>query len=1244
MARQREGQNRQETLRPEDVEAKYAQLRQTLENAVLAGLKPKIADLHRNGALPSSELRDVRGYVAGVFRAFNDRHRDKCPYTEGKRRYQEVVNLLVMSGVAQPITFGDWSVDRIQAAQDALGIRSFEMLERVLAESFADPADPATPKGKLSHIHKGSGTGVLLHKLRTGPSDRLFQGTQHERERTDAWQEVGVADKLYFSVTPLLEKFVRADRRNTPLARHQIHVLSIALQRALRAHWFTPVHAANNVIRNWEPKGTIDLNDIFRFLAHPETWLSETHIQPDMAFVASNEFDADSVHALTLASHTWLLTFSGQSKDEVDQTMAGSRISELRKLMKQIRTAIERRRPDELGRCTLLYGHITGVHGDYPDYAALLAQVTESFEAALGARKIRQDAKNKKQGADEHPAAERKGVPPQGKRQQLLAMQQEVAGLGYTEVSWPFISLRLRFLRLTEDERWSQVMHLPSAVSLRRAIENALQEETYASLADVFEPGFVDAVRNHEFYEESGYRKNGPHLDLNREGPQMRIDNIFPMLFSQMPRHFKGLEKTAALITGVRSESHTHGKELQDDMAWSMKMLRPGGVLLSDGPLKESYTRIMHVEEVLAAMAGDPELRAEAVMHPQTHDVLALLVQRRHPTAGFLTDDDKYCIWKDGVYFRPLEDLLALRPDLRILNDIRRQIIVIAEGDVNIFRKLHDQVRELLHALLIRTEMAKASAAYGVVDQGFMDEVRAKISAVAASRGQGQAAFGSRLDRSIPVETGLSANTSFTGIAQGVMRAYGADPADDSVVKHYERAIADGIGSRLHTVFGLPDDNDGNKTDRDRRKEVEPMLLDAARNVAYDQTPQLDDGDIHSITERLAAELRAVIRARPETRRRFAVHAGLETLRQDQVYAFPRLHLPNVPPNRFCHMPVGRLPDNAWFATREAGEMLEHKTSELRRGLLERQKVTGNHQLIVVTFDECVTNDLLLGKLRLLLGPDAPQLMKNISIAFESRKGSGGNLIRHYKDQVYPQLREHLDAGGIFVVGGSWCDAYDEHGHEFKQTVGASLMTELEDEDSPVRVLALCFGYQTMADLIGAQHENSGIATEPGVLEFLPAPVMVQTKHPLFHGCPPNMTLMQTHGGHVHSPNGTFSYMHSLATSSLTQLSTAYGAFGPYGKERLLGMQFHPEADVVGSDDQGRILHSLAGMEEFLEHDFGTTAADITAMCAAATEKVKANAGQHILANGLLHHLHSLPQFNPGTTQRRQSRARRIQR
>jgi hypothetical protein len=208
-------------------------------------------------------------------------------------------------------------------------------------------------------------------------------------------------------------------------------------------------------------------------------------------------------------------------------------------------------------------------------------------------------------------------------------------------------------------------------------------------------------------------------LDLNRH-PELYPTNFIPGRFEDIREIFQGTPPFL-LCSARRSHSHLPEKKFHALLDDTASMLSPGGCVVTDGHY-ESYSRILRLAR------AENEFRVVMVMDATTHNPKHMLIQRRHPEKGFLTNAQLQEAFGDDAYFVE-PDALRRRPDLVITDSVRRKVKkVIGPKHMDLFHRVHatlemrtgerpkgarDQGKELGH-FSMRRSLATAAMATAI--------------------------------------------------------------------------------------------------------------------------------------------------------------------------------------------------------------------------------------------------------------------------------------------------------------------------------------------------------------------------------------------------------------------------------------------------------------------------------------------------------------------------------------------------
>lgn len=270
---------------------------------------------------------------------------------------------------------------------------------------------------------------------------------------------------------------------------------------------------------------------------------------------------------------------------------------------------------------------------------------------------------------------------------------------------------------------------------------------------------------------------------------------------------------------------------------------------------------------------------------------------------------------------------------------------------------------------------------------------------------------------------------------------------------------------------------------------------------------------------------------------------------------------------------------------------MELTVTHVRHVLKNLREILGAQPVVFVR-DGCFTNDLL----------------RSVLVGIAGSEDAYANLIREvHIDYSNPPpdavLREYFPGKRIVIIGGSESDTDTIHPDMYSNHLAKCVRESFSGPESSEychRFLAICFGSQYAANLIGAECGDSLCvpATMRGPAQFGPSPCRVsnlrsQHEHvqSLFSGLSFNrgggrVSLQFTRTGYV-EPN----FFSSKGEPYLIPVVTDEVTGGVVGwadrrNHRVFGMQAHPEiplnpnSDVVRlgvASHVNRILHALKG-------------------------------------------------------------------
>lgn len=1195
------------------------------------------------GALPTASGDDevVREWVTATFRAYNDLTPDQEETADGVQRYQELANLLCLAGIATPITFRDWKVDRVAEAEQKWGLRvgGTALLEEMLVERCAPPRH--APQPRRVHLHKGPGNGQLMH---------------HLRSESGHMEEVGVGDRLYFTIESVLLQYVRPELRDDHVTRQTIEMLSQALQGALHEQWFEPICDEHSVVIRSQPRGHIcDLNDIFPLLAHPQEWLPKIYKKMMKAlYRASEEFEDDKVEmVLPHAAQDFIVQLAGC---EVEYMQA--KCQRIEELHKRVAAATAETNLDSLVHEFWL---ITGMPipdiSTPKDLSAKIQEVLRSEKAEINRRR-REDSPTRKlvelkKAVDIRMQKlrrlhERKVAP----SDDIIAFAMEFVGL-MERVALPVGDLDVECIAAAVGEelehclKQSRDFKRQIAASRKREAEvkdhTQQANETSLKLHKIFTDEFALAIVQHERFEDSEYRKKKPRIDLNRSGPVMHFRQFMPGRFTSTLA--EAPPNSCLLVSSSRADSHEDSTPLKDhtgltinladepgefeeDVRLTVDRLLPGGVYLTDGH-RQSFTRIDRFEEIMRATEGREDIRVTLVVDKQTGVPRSVLVERELPESGFLEESDLFIPLNDGeVHLVPCDKAMRRRPDLFIERVIRRQIYAIAGGDSQAFRDCQQHIGDDLDRSLRCMATGNLARYADLIDEELLEIARRRVCEVVSGASKSEAQYGARLRNPVKASAKKIGSPSFFGLSSLLMDECGVGrDAPPEVRQKYDMELFRAMAARVCRVMHGDDASDTPLSE----EELSEWKQDAthnARNTDLQDEPLLSSADVREIIRRMGQDLRARVERITGVQETLTVGSGLETFRPRYLHVAPRLGEPITRINAHSEFSIERLSANKEFGTPEMQAIEAAKIRLIRQQLLQIRTMTGDAPIQLILFQDCGTNLFLEREVRRIVGEENYRdLVANIGIRFDPKEGVD-RLAVHFQAQREEKLQELAQQGVIFVVGGSWLNPDDPYGQFFQQTYGKLIHDALAVHESPARGLFICFGHQNMIDLIGEAHRGQlpEVASGPGALEFCPTPIRVgDPNHPLFKDCPSRFTLMNTHGRHVDGLDRIHGrgekYIRPIAHSELTGLPNMCELY----RGKAFSMQTHPEVDFLMKRDRERIMAEVDAQGSDIVETYHMSTGRLRAMLEEASERMQANAGPHLLTNGFLALAESIP-------------------
>ncbi len=580
----------------------------------------------KEGEIPLDDICALTTYVTNAFHDLDNQRKGGFEDIENSKEMRKVRKLLVFSSCVTPNLVGDWEVNRVKGAEYSLGLKSFEKLERTLAKRYplTTPDDPV-----FRHLEKGPGNGEAMRR-RQENNKALPQGERFE--------QYGIADRLYYPIEQILERFVRPELKEDKNIHEFIKLLGLALRQKLKSLWF---EAPDNQRGHWIPKLKVfDINIIYELLSFSEekperrVWLSDWYDAATGKYRISQEFENDGEARMSEVVHRLFLELEGFATGEKEMMVA---IAEQDDLEDESFTVTEK-----VEALESLIAYIESC----PD-------LSQELLVKLAKRAVRISS---------------------------------VSFIPVSEVTFrKDLLLYLAEIILNFSKQLDDIAERKKRVEAKVTIydETPPFSAAISGLRKIFIEEFLKGVETPASLAP----------DLN-EYVSVHTQNIvldrFENLSNDNGRKGPFPSQSLSLITAVRSDSHENDEEFARDIESNLDLLKPGGVLLTDG-IRASYSRVYRfdqVKEIIDRKNG--EYKAEIVMDKYTGEPISLFIQRRSD-AGYLTDEDKVDCFDERAIFESLDEARQ-RPHVQILNTIRKNIMDVF-GHMEVFRELHASLR-----------------------------------------------------------------------------------------------------------------------------------------------------------------------------------------------------------------------------------------------------------------------------------------------------------------------------------------------------------------------------------------------------------------------------------------------------------------------------------------------------------------------------------------------------------------------
>lgn len=1031
--------------------------------------------------------------------------------------YEDVTRLLVISWVAKLITAWDWSVNRLAMAEKIhwLQENGFEKLEEVLVKNYPNYYKPA-------HLHKWPWNWIL-------PAHLLSRKSKNYS--LSKWDEFGIWDQLYFPMEELLGRFIKDEYKDDINIKWLIEVLSAILKKILKEKWFKQNSAS---IRKWKQiKPFCDLNDIFpellNILNSPEEYLSDVFDSKTWRIKSSVHFENDSTKAIRLELLWLLLRIEGKSVNETNSILSQKIYIFYKEKVKLLSTNI-------LKLKSLRKSIIN------------TTQVYElTLEPILKSKIIKEISSIWNIDIDSNIG-----------NRELVELIVELVKLMNNEYEEEFIILKkLKNRNPKENINLDQIIPwFWKKISLYNHSKSTI---------DLFKTFFTK-----EFVHEVLKKKNcdDHKLDLNKY-PNMHFSNFKQWYFTQIPELFK---RKFLLISATRSDSHENDKQFEEDINKNLDMLQPWWCLLTDW-VKESFSCVYRFNILTSILAKRwNEFKAEVIINSNNNNPKSILIQRRHPTKWYLTDEDKKKIFSQNIIFDSLKNV-ASRPYIYVITKLRKKILELTHdwNEIDIFNEVQKYIKNKVEKVLLEYWIEKYKNDYFIYIKETYNDIIEILKTYPELR-------------KIILE-------KFSDIQKLDINFI------DKLKGWYSIAVIEKLKEALmyHEIVTLVRLNKPNTTDINI---LNAIFIEQEWDIKWyirqqirfnSKTNILSKTDLKEIVTLIEEELEGVVHKCIQATR-IRVKWTLTSLKPDKINIFTRLDAWISDINRrWNSVDASTLPNNEEFWNFGLEELLKDKKANFINKIIAFRKKIWIKPICIISYNDCITNNILLEKLKKLFWEEfCSKNIKIIGIWFRGKWKSSSDLVRHF-DSIQNELNIYKENWWIIIWWWSWTDAYDVYWKAYKYHFWYDLLEKVEEEKSNLRVLNICLSYQIWADMIWKKHCERRIRTEPWMLEIGPTSITTIQNHAIFKWFPRSFTVAMTHSGHVKDTRENWNKwwkLNFIASSNATWLPVAY-TWARMGKfDRIVWFQWHPEIDLLDDKSIWGIVEELRWFRSGLIEQF----------------------------------------------------------
>jgi hypothetical protein len=641
-------------------------------DSILKGLDYNLARLREVGVIGENvEIKDLAPMVCCMVDIAYEGCREEVDKIS-EMVLEDYRRLFNYAGILFPTIADDWTINRRSEAVARLGHRVdvTDALggERAMIafEDFLRDKYKATDTDKFYHLDKGPGDNVFLNRLR-----QLRSGSNH----TDAWEYIGVGDRLHYWIDGILRKHVRGGAGNQEVfQRNFVENLSSVLRRKMLSD-----RKAKNENQQWFGGNDFyDLNVIYELLNDPDSLRAFVGFSSeDYSISRSQEFVADQKDYLNLGIYLGFIKYFR----DLGQENPTEWLARMKDYMDFVKKNIHARKK-------LLEVNIPKNHADR-SYEAIMAAHNAMIWLCPNYDGSQFDLEN-------------------------CTEEEMTEFLKYLYEQHLEMELRLDAVRDKDDL---------TVADIRQLFNIDIDSGPEDILRFVFNDDFVESVIYYgevsdgiNYFENNTGRAERSIIDLNQLDSDVVLNcptGFMKGYFSEMPDMMldpqSGERQEFNYITSVKGDSQQDNESFRRDIEGNLLLLAPGGLLQIDG-IVESLTRIIRLDIIESILDELGDGYKAWVLFSGNRPV-QLTVQRAHPN-GYLSDIEMREIHPDY----DVVDLKAAMhvPFIEVSNGVRSILVAMGEetyayiqDDIEVGIK-YGYVRVMLDRLLTQDNLENA--------------------------------------------------------------------------------------------------------------------------------------------------------------------------------------------------------------------------------------------------------------------------------------------------------------------------------------------------------------------------------------------------------------------------------------------------------------------------------------------------------------------------------------------------------